>query len=108
MATDKKVLKAGIEQIKCELYGNPLPNMPPALGLCDACARRTPIRTKTHRVLYCSHNRAGAFYVEFSGTWTTVSPIAMPEFCQAMGVASAVIVHDAQAEAETIPAEGKH
>ena len=102
--TDK--IKTDLEKLKHELHGDPVPNLPPALGLCDACACRTPVRTALHLVLYCQHNRAGGFFDESTGCWSIVSPVEIKEFAFALGVTAAFIIQAAQAEAP--PAGERH
>ncbi len=99
-------IKANLEKLKHELHGNPVANLPPALGLCDDCARRTPVRTKMHLVLYCSHNKAGGFFDESTGCWSIICPVALREFAFSLGFVAAVIANNAQAEAP--PAADRH
>ena len=99
-------IKADLEKLKHELHGDPVPNLPPALGLCDACAHRTPVRTLMHLVLYCEHNRAGGFFSEETGAWSIISPVNLKEFCLALGFTAAILAQNAQAEAP--PAGERH
>ena len=92
-------LKTDLEKIKHDLYGTPVPNLPAALALCQTCAHQTPVRTRLHLILYCKHNHAGAFFNELSRIWVTVCPVAREDFAFSVGVADAVITHNAQAEA---------
>lgn len=92
------------QNLKRELDSHQVKNLPPVRSLCDECAKKIPIRVGLHPVVFCAHNRAGAFYTEATGIWTIIHPVELAEFGQAMGIASAVIIHNAQAEA---PPEGE-
>jgi hypothetical protein len=70
--------------------GKPVPNLPPALGVCEACAKQTPVRVEPYLVVYCAHNRAGGFYSEATRIWTIFSPIEIGDLYLAIGFASAV------------------
>lgn len=92
------------DNLKREMDSRHVKNLPPALGLCEECARKTPVRVQAYPAIYCRHNKAGAYFIEPLGIWQTFSPVDNAEFGQALGIASALVTHNAQAEA---PPEGE-
>lgn len=97
---DKKELKARLDNLTGRLRASEVKGLPPALGLCEQCTRKTPTRLNNQLpAIYCKHNKAGAIFMEILGVWQIFHPVELDEFGIAVGVATATTVHNAQAEA---------